>query len=65
MAEKAGKKAGDNPKKTSKSTLYTVTGHDVKRKARACPKCGPGIFMAQHESRATCGSCGFTEWKKA
>lgn len=25
-----------------------------------CPKCGPGIFLAQHKDRQNCGSCGYT-----
>lgn len=65
MADKPAAKKVDKAKKTSKSSLYTISGHDVKRKARACPKCGPGVFLAQHEARASCGNCGYTEWKKA
>lgn len=29
-----------------------------------CPRCGPGTFMAQNYDRLTCGSCGYTEFKK-
>ena len=25
-----------------------------------CPKCGPGIFLAMHKDRQTCGKCGYT-----
>ncbi|MBR9702685.1 30S ribosomal protein S27ae [Candidatus Woesearchaeota archaeon] len=32
------------------------------RKNRSCPKCGPGIFMAQHkDGRWACGKCGYME----
>ena len=29
-----------------------------------CPRCGPGIFMAQHYDRESCGTCGYTNFKK-
>ena len=32
-----------------------------KAKQGFCPKCGPGIFMAVHSDRKTCGSCGYME----
>ncbi|MEK6970352.1 MAG: 30S ribosomal protein S27ae [archaeon] len=64
MAAKPAATKRSNPKKTSKSSLYAITGHDIKRSKRACPKCGPGVFLAQHENRESCGNCGFLEWKK-
>ena len=57
-AKEAGKK------KKSKSMLFEITGDSVKRKNRACPKCGQGIFMAGHKNRVACGKCGYTEWRK-
>jgi ubiquitin-small subunit ribosomal protein S27Ae len=24
-----------------------------------CPKCGPGIFLAKHKDRQTCGKCAY------
>ena len=36
----------------------------LKRKNRFCPRCGPGIFMADMYNRYVCGTCGFTEFKK-
>jgi len=29
-----------------------------------CPKCGPGIFLAMHKDRQTCGHCGYTVFNK-
>ena len=29
-----------------------------------CPKCGPGVFLANHKNRETCGTCGYTVFKK-
>ena len=36
----------------------------IERKNRYCSKCGPGIFMAAHKDRVSCGKCGYTEWTK-
>ncbi|HVL87009.1 MAG TPA: 30S ribosomal protein S27ae [Candidatus Thermoplasmatota archaeon] len=44
--------------------LYALEGGALKRLRRACPKCGPGIFLAEHKNRFACGSCGYTEFKK-
>ncbi|UCH89101.1 MAG: 30S ribosomal protein S27ae [Thermoplasmata archaeon] len=30
-----------------------------------CPKCGEGIFLAEHKDRHSCGKCGYTEFKKS
>ena len=30
-----------------------------------CPKCGPGIFLASHKDRKSCGKCGYTEFARA
>jgi len=52
-------------KKTSqKWKLYEVKGGKVIRKNKFCPRCGPGVFMADHGDRWACGRCGYTEWKK-
>lgn len=32
----------------------------VNRTRKACPKCGPGIFMATHNDRVHCGTCATT-----
>ena len=44
--------------------LYEVSGNQLKRKNKACPKCGPSVFMASHKDRFTCGKCGYTEFSK-
>lgn len=64
MAEKKkdakGKEAAKEP---SKRNLYKVEGGKLVRTRRACPKCGPGRFLAEHEDRNSCGNCGYTEMK--
>ncbi len=49
--------------KTKKASYYTVTATSATRKNKFCPKCGAGVFFAEHRDRFTCGKCGFTEWK--
>ena len=47
--------------KTKKHNYYKVEGDNIKRERKSCPKCGGGVFMAQHKSRNACGKCGYTE----
>ncbi|WP_298407403.1 30S ribosomal protein S27ae [Ferroplasma sp.] len=47
-----------------KRELYAVEGEKLVRKRRTCPRCGAGIFLAEHADRYTCGKCGYTEFKK-
>ena len=51
-------------KGTQKYKYYKVEGDKVERVRKVCPKCGPGVFMAEHLNRYACGKCGYTEWKK-
>ncbi|GEM_PF-391537 len=43
---------------------YKVENGKVIRLKRECPKCGPGVFMAEHKDRRHCGKCGYTERKR-
>ncbi|MES2155184.1 MAG: 30S ribosomal protein S27ae [bacterium] len=45
------------------SKFYTIEGTKLVRTHKACPKCGPGVFLAQHDNRSHCGKCGYTEKK--
>ncbi len=40
---------------------YKIEGGKLKR-SKACPKCGPGYFLAEHKNRVTCGHCGYCEF---
>jgi len=46
-----------------KHKKYAVTGDKLERKGHPCPRCGPGIFLAEHGNRLSCGKCGYTEFK--
>ncbi|MDP9290392.1 MAG: 30S ribosomal protein S27ae [Thermoproteota archaeon] len=39
-----------------------IEGNSVTRNKRDCPRCGKGVFMAEHRDRYSCGKCGFTEF---
>jgi len=47
-----------------KSGYYKVSGDKLERTKKNCPKCGQGVFLAEHENRTSCGKCGYTEFKK-
>ena len=51
-------------KKILKSKLYEVKDGKLIRKNKFCPRCGSGVFLANHKDRLACGKCGYTEWKK-
>ena len=43
--------------------LYALEGETLRRTHLACPKCGPGTFLAEHGDRRSCGRCGYSESK--
>lgn len=60
---KEGKKPHKNKPTSKKYTKYTISGDKVTR-AKHCPRCGPGIFMAESkkDGRTFCGKCAYTEF---
>jgi small subunit ribosomal protein S27Ae len=48
----------------TKRDLYEVEGEELVRKREPCPKCGDGVFLADHDDRKACGTCGYTEYKE-
>jgi len=54
MAE--DKKKKEAPKKEKKPPQPYKPG-------KHCPKCGPGIRLAEHKDRRACGKCGYFEKK--
>ena len=52
------KKKVKNKKPSRKYAKYKVSGEKLERQPN-CPRCGPGIFLAQHKDRQTCGTCKY------
>ena len=44
-------------------TKYKIEGGKLNR-AKACPKCGAGYFLANHKDRLFCGKCHYLEVKQ-
>jgi small subunit ribosomal protein S27Ae len=63
MADKS-KEAKKKELRVSKKDYFKVEGDKLTRARKHCPKCGPGVFLAEHENRISCGKCGYTEFKK-
>lgn len=61
-SNKKGKKPHKNKPTSKKYTKYTIEGDTVKRNAKSCPRCGPGIFLMQAKDRTYCGKCHYSEF---
>ncbi len=61
--EKKGKKAHKNKPTSKKYSMYTISGNKASKKMH-CPRCGPGIFLADRKDRMHCGKCHYTEFIK-
>ncbi|MBI4919624.1 30S ribosomal protein S27ae [archaeon] len=62
--EKSGKKQRKPKRRGKLYVRYQVKGGELVRTNSSCPKCGPGNTMAKHQSRKTCGKCGYTEFSR-
>jgi ubiquitin-small subunit ribosomal protein S27Ae len=59
------KKGATKGRKNRKVVKTNVMYDEGKLKKKTCPKCGAGVFMAEHKNRISCGKCGYTEFKKS
>lgn len=49
----------------AKTRFYVQEEGKLRTVRRSCPRCGPGVFMAEHGNRWSCGRCGYTEYRDA
>lgn len=61
--ERKGKKKHINKPTSKKYEHFKISGDKVARD-KACPRCGPGIFLAIHNNRMHCGKCNYTSFEK-
>ena len=54
---------GDGPNSNAKHSKYSIQDGQLVR-AEHCPYCGPGIFLAVHSDRMSCGRCGYSNLEK-
>ena len=50
----------DSPNAHAKWSKYKIDDEGNLIRGETCPTCGPGVFLAIHKDRKTCGKCGFT-----
>jgi small subunit ribosomal protein S27Ae len=60
---KKGKKPHKNKPTSKKYSKYKIEGDTIKREARFCPRCGPGIFLMSSQGRFYCGKCHYSEFE--
>jgi len=56
-----GKKKPRKRRPSQKWKKYKLEGGKL-TKAKNCPRCGPGIFLAISKNRNYCGKCSYTEF---
>lgn len=55
----------DDKKAAVKPAQKKSSGPKPYKNARACPKCGPGVHLAAHQGRTSCGKCGYAEFSNS
>jgi ubiquitin-small subunit ribosomal protein S27Ae len=43
---------------------YEISGDNISRKKKNCPRCGPGTWLGEHKGRVYCGKCGYSEFER-
>lgn len=64
--KKVNKERTEKKKKFSPKVwkYYKIEGETLQKLKKDCRRCGKGVFLAEHKDRFTCGTCGFTQFKK-
>ncbi len=68
MAEKERKGKKPRSKQKHKNVQiwkkYKIEDNKAVRTNKTCPRCGAGVFLANHKNRLTCGRCYYSEQRK-
>ena len=48
----------------NKAVVFEYMNRSFSHEVPVCPKCGPGVFLADHKDRLSCAKCGYTEPKQ-
>jgi small subunit ribosomal protein S27Ae len=58
------KKERKNKKPSERWKKYKIKGDKLERDGKFCPRCGPGVFLAEskNKDRLFCGKCHYTEF---
>ncbi len=62
--KRKGKKPHKNKPTSKKYKHYILEGDKIKR-SKSCPRCGLGVFLANHKNRLYCGKCHYAEFLEA
>ncbi len=64
MADKKNAKKDEGaPVKLHPTSKRQDNYENGKQKNKFCPKCGPGMMLADHKDRLYCGKCHYMEKK--
>ena len=64
IRERREKKPARKRSAVKQHKLYKIEGEKIASIRKTCPKCGAGVFLAEHKDRVSCGKCGYSEFKK-
>jgi len=59
-----GKKKRTKRPVSKKGEAFKIEGNKLIRVKKICPKCGAGVYLANHGNRESCGKCGYSQYKK-
>ena len=63
VRSKGKKKRSERPR-SKKWEAFKIEGNRLVRVKKICPKCGAGVYLAQHSDRESCGKCGYAQYNK-